>query len=205
MLDVEALSEMMADVVAGEVAKAIAPLQARIDDLEKRPAPEKGEKGDAGEPGRDGNDGADGQNGADGRGVKELLIDRTGQLIATMDDGEMKSLGPVCGKDGTPGEKGKDGRDGIDLTSFDAVVLDDDRTIEFKFASGDEERVASFKWPTMIYRDVFKEGQEYDHGDMVTWGGSLWHCDKATTAKPGTEDWTLACKKGRDGKDAKNG
>jgi hypothetical protein len=38
---------------------------------------------------------------------------------------------------------------------------------------------------------------------MVTWAGSLWHCDKATKNKPGTDDWTLAAKKGRDGKDAR--
>jgi hypothetical protein len=37
----------------------------------------------------------------------------------------------------------------------------------------------------------------------VTWGGALWHCDAPTKDKPGTENWTLAVKKGRDGKDAK--
>jgi hypothetical protein len=51
MLDVEALSEMMADVIAGEVTKALEPLQARIAELEGRPAPEKGEKGDKGDKG----------------------------------------------------------------------------------------------------------------------------------------------------------
>jgi hypothetical protein len=204
MLDVDALAAMLAPIIAGEVDKAVAPLNAQIAELKAREpvAGPPGEKGDAGSPGEPGRDGTDGKDGQDGRGVKDLLIDRDGNLIATMDDGATKSLGQIIGKDGAPG---KDGRDGIDLESFEAIVLDDDRTIELKFAGGDVERVASFKWPTMIYRDVFKEGSEYQHGDVVTWGGSLWHCDKATSAKPGTDDWTLACKKGRDGKDAKVG
>src|SRR3546814_5379608 len=43
------------------------------------PAPEKGDKG---------------------LGVKDLLIDREGQLVATFDDGSTKALGRVVGKDG---------------------------------------------------------------------------------------------------------
>jgi hypothetical protein len=59
--------------------------------------------------------------------------------------------------------------------------------------------------PAMIYQGVFKEGTEYSAGDTVTWGGSLWHCDDPTTDKPGeprSKSWTLAAKRGRDGKDA---
>jgi hypothetical protein len=195
--------EELAEAITLAVGEAVAAL----------PPPEKGEDGKNIDPGaveemvenavskavaelpppKDGND---------GRGVKDLLIDRDGNLVATMDDGEMKSLGPVIGKDGDPG---KDGRDGIDLTSFEAIVLDDDRTIELKFISGEEERVASFKWPAPIYRGVFKEGVEYAQGDVVTWAGSQWHCDEPTSDKPGTEKWTLSCKKGRDGKDAARG
>jgi hypothetical protein len=101
--------------------------------------------------------------------------------------------------------EGPPGKDGFSLEDFDCQVLDDDRTIQFSFKSGEHEHIATMKWPTVIYRNVFKEGEQYETGDMVTWGGSLWHCDKATTSKPGTEDWTLACKRGRDGKDAKVG
>src|SRR3546814_20605672 len=43
------------------------------------PAPEKGDKG---------------------LGVKDLLIDREGQLVATFDDGSTKALGRGVGKDG---------------------------------------------------------------------------------------------------------
>jgi hypothetical protein len=203
MLDVEALSEMMAGVIAEEVSKAVAPLNARIAELEARepvqgPPGEKGEKGDAGERGADGIDGKDGRDGKDGVGVTDTVKD-SGELCFTLGDGRLIRTGI------RDGEKGADGKDGLGFDDMDACVLDDDRTIELSFRRGDEEKAFTFKWPTVIYRSVFKDGEQYQQGDMVTWGGSLWHCDKATTAKPGTDDWTLAAKKGRDGKDAKNG
>lgn len=105
-------------------------------------------------------------------------------------------------RESPPGEPGKDG---LGFDDLDVCVLDDDRTIELAFRRGEEEKVFTLKWPTVIYRDVYKEGQQYEPGDMVTWGGSVWHCDKSTTTKPGTDDWTLAVKRGRDGKDAKVG
>lgn len=53
------------------------------------------------------------------------------------------------------------------------------------------------------YRGVFAAGSSYDAGDTVTFGGSLWHCNAATTDRPGdnADAWTLAVKRGRDGKD----
>jgi hypothetical protein len=54
-----------------------------------------------------------------------------------------------------------------------------------------------------IYRGVYADGAGYEPGDMVTHGGSLWHCNEATTIKPGEGAlWTLAAKRGRDGRDA---
>lgn len=53
------------------------------------------------------------------------------------------------------------------------------------------------------YRGVYATGFSYDAGDTVTFGGSLWHCDAATSDRPGENAgaWTLAVKRGRDGKD----
>lgn len=68
-----------------------------------------------------------------------------------------------------------------------------------------EEKTISI--PAMIYRGVFAPG-EYQPGDTATWAGSLWHCDEPTTDKPGevgSKGWRLAVKKGRDGKDGRNG
>ena len=67
--------------------------------------------------------------------------------------------------------------------------------------SGGERNVKSFALPVMLYRGVFAEGTEYQPGDTVTWGGSLWHCNALTTDRPGetgAAGWTLAVKKGRD-------
>lgn len=59
--------------------------------------------------------------------------------------------------------------------------------------------------PVPRYRGVWKDG-EYARGDMVTWGGSVWHANAVTSAKPGTSaDWTMAVKRGSDGKDGASG
>ena len=56
--------------------------------------------------------------------------------------------------------------------------------------------------PGLTYCGVFVEGKSYDVGELVTWGGSMWHCNEATETKPGdgSRAWTLAVKRGRDGK-----
>ena len=61
--------------------------------------------------------------------------------------------------------------------------------------------ISSFTVPAMIYKDIWKDGNEYEHGDVVTWAGSSWHCQTDTTDKPGTGDtWRLMVKRGSDGK-----
>lgn len=170
------------------------------------PSAENGQKGDAGEPGPQGEKGEtgpagkDGSDGRDGIGLADALIDRDGALVLTMTDGTMRNLGVVVGKDGLPGADGKDGAT-FTLDDFDIVPLDDERSFKFCFTHGETMHSFEFSFPVAIYRGVWRE-QAYVKGDMVTWGGSLFHCDKDTTAKPGTDDWTLAAKKGRDGKDA---
>lgn len=75
--------------------------------------------------------------------------------------------------------------------------------ITIQRASGATE-TKSFDIPVMLYRGVFKSGLDYLPGDTVTWGGSLWHCDTKTQDKPGetgSAGWTLAAKRGRDGRD----
>lgn len=93
----------------------------------------------------------------------------------------------------------------VDGVSNVDIKQDNLRTfsISLERASGVVE-VKSFDVPVTIYRDVFKAGNEYQPGDTVTWGGSLWHCNEATSDKPGetgSKGWTLAVKKGRDLRD----
>lgn len=92
-----------------------------------------------------------------------------------------------------------DGVAGIDIQHSEqrTFILTVNRT------SGTSE-TKSFDVPVMIYQGVFKSGQKYLPGDTVTWGGSLWHCDEQTQDKPGeagSKGWTLAAKRGRDGRD----
>lgn len=158
-------------------------------------------------PGKDGADGAPGEKGTDGKdgvGLADAVIDHKGALILTMTDGRTKELGVVIGKNGADGAPGKDGRDGFSLEDFDAEVMDDGRTVRLKFDKGDYAYSVELGFPVMIYRGVYEAGREYERGDTVTWGGSLWHCDaRTTTAKPDSSEkhWTLAAKKGRDGRE----
>ncbi|MDM2772855.1 phage gp6-like head-tail connector protein [Citrobacter sp. Cpo126] len=92
-----------------------------------------------------------------------------------------------------------DGVSGVDVKQENQRTF----TISLERASGTFE-VKSFDIPVTIYRDVFKSGTEYQPGDTVTWGGSMWHCNETTTDKPGepgSKGWTLAVKKGRDLRD----
>ncbi|MCE2006762.1 phage gp6-like head-tail connector protein [Enterobacter bugandensis] len=92
-----------------------------------------------------------------------------------------------------------DGVAGIDIQQSEQRSF----TLTVNRTSGASE-TKSFDVPVMIYQGVFKSGQEYLPGDTVTWGGSLWHCDEQTLDKPGesgSKGWTLAAKRGRDGRD----
>lgn len=190
----------IAHVVAGAVREATAPLIARIDALERRELllPEKGDPGEKGEPGADGRDGADGK---DGVGLADALIDKDGHLVLTMTDGRTKSLCCVVGKDGQAGAPGQDGQDGITPEFMDAEFIG--RTLRLTFGEGDRAKAVEFQMATPEYIGVFKEGETYERGDMVTWAGSCWHCDEPKGLKPGAPDsgWTLAVKAGRAGKD----
>ncbi len=200
-LDAKALADATADIVTRHVAQATAPLLKRIEQLEARPLPERGEKGDPGESIR----------GETGVGVAGALIDRSGVLVLTLSDGTQRDLGPVVGKDGRDGKDGADGlpgepgKDGFSLDDFDVNVGDDGRTIEMSFGEGEKKLIAEMKFPVVLYRGVYKEGDDYSAGDSATWGGSLWIAERDTKAKPDSPDsgWRLAVKKGRDGKDAK--
>jgi integrin beta 3 len=64
------------------------------------------------------------------------------------------------------------------------------------------------KLPIPLYENVFSEAHEYERGDMVTSGGSLWMALKdQPEGKPDgkSADWRLIVKRGRDGKDGAPG
>jgi hypothetical protein len=70
--------------------------------------------------------------------------------------------------------------------------------------TGGKDHLTKFSVPVMVYKGIWKEGT-YTKGSTVTTGGSLWHCNRDTTDKPGTsEAWQLCAKKGTDGRDGKD-
>ena len=81
----------------------------------------------------------------------------------------LEARAPEPGPPGPPGPPGVDGKDGQDGA------------------------------PGLRYLGVHVAGKTYGLGDLVTAGGSAWHCGRDTTASPGSSsDWTLMVKRGRD-------
>ena len=207
----------VAALVAAEVEKAVSAL----------PKPKDGEDGKPGANGEDVDteavaslvevsvqkavaaipvpkDGEPGKPGADGIGLAGALIDRKGELVVTLTNGETKNLGPVVGKDGDPGRDGvgKDGADGLGFEDMDERLEDEGRTIVRTYRRGDVTKEFRFSLPVVLDRGVYKDAQTYQAGDGVTWAGSFWIAQKETSAKPeGGDGWRLAVKRGRDGKD----
>ena len=95
------------------------------------------------------------------------------------------------------------GPQGLGWDDMEERLDEDGRTIVRTYRRGDQVKEFRHKMAVVLYRGVYKEGQAYDVGDTVTWGGSAWHCDTPTKDKPDGQQrcWTLMVKRGRDGKD----
>jgi hypothetical protein len=163
-----------------------------------------GQDGKDGDPGINGKDGRNGIDGKDGVGMAGAIIDRSGALVVTLTDGTTRELGPVVGKDGRDGERGEKGADGLGFDDLD-IERPDERTVLIKFTKGDLTRSFELGLNHPVYAGVFKDGEAYVPGDVVTWAGSSWHCNEATSDKPGggSKAWSLMTKRGSDGKDGK--
>ena len=135
-------------------------------------------------------DGVDGKDGRDGKDGTSVHPDTIALMVREAADKVAASM-----------PKPKDGRDGFSLEDFSMSLAEDGRTLSFLFTRGDVKVERSVKMETLIYREVWREG-EYERGDVVTWGGSAWHCKQQTTDKPGTSSaWKMMVKEGRAGKD----
>lgn len=172
-----------------------------------------GAHGKDGAPGRDGKDGINGKDGADGRDALEL------DIVDAIDPQKAYPRGTVAAyRGGLIKATRRTGPIGESLSAAgwrvilrgvaqtEVVPSDDLRTLGIRLTHTDGEVVEqTLRSPSLLYRGVFREGDQYDGGDAVTFGGSLWVALRATTTKPGdgSPDWRLAVKKGRDGRDAK--
>lgn len=187
--------EDVAPMIAEAVAKAVATI----------PTPTNGIDG------KDGADGRDGRDGADGASVSVEDVERMveGRVAGWALDFERRAQGVLeraVDRIPRPAD-GKDGRDGSDGLGFDdlSVEQNSERGAVVRFARGSQVKEFQLSFPVVLDRGVYKAESDYQRGDAVTWGGSLWIAQKdAPGDKPGEGDgWRLAVKKGRDGKDGK--
>ena len=67
-----------------------------------------------------------------------------------------------------------------------------------------EARVAEIELRGVAYKGVWQPALQYKLGDLVTYDGSIFHANTYTRCKPGngSTTWSLAVKRGADGKDA---
>ena len=184
------------DDVAPMITEAVAKAVANI------PTPANGIDG------KDGADGRDGKDGADGASVAVEDVERMveGKVAGWALDFERRAQGVLeraVDRIPRPAD-GKDGRDGVDGLGFDDLSVDHDgeRRIALKFTRAGICKEFAVELPVVLDRGVYKAEGEYQKGDAVTWGGSLWIAQKdGPESKPGEDgSWRLAVKKGRDGK-----
>ena len=137
------------------------------------------------------------------------LRDRLTRLeaTATFTTDALQILGPlrerVAAVETRPAVPGPPGPPGMGLNDYEAT-FDGERTVTLTLKSAAGAKAIDLVFPVPVYREVFRPGETYTAGDMVTWEGSTWMCRATTTTKPGEGDkaWRLAVKRGRDGKDA---
>jgi len=111
----------------------------------------------------------------------------------------------AAGRIPTPRD-GRDGRDALDLEDFEAETRDGGRVIVLRLRRGESVIEREIHTSVVLERGVYSASRAYEAGDAVTWAGSLWIAQRATSAKPETDDsWRLAVKRGRDGKDGAPG
>jgi len=135
------------------------------------------------------------QPGADGVGLAGAMIDRAGELVITTTKGEAVRLGKVVGEDG---------RDGL---SFETASGEYYAERGFVLTLGAGDRRKEFVLPYMVHRGFHRDGMGMKAGQSVTHDGALWIAKRDNASRPcleNADDWILAARKGRDGKDGKS-
>lgn len=217
-LDREALFPALIQFVKELTEPEVAKLRAMIEAL---PKPERGERGEPGPQGRDGDAGVegkpgpqgergiDGKDGRDGRDGKDGAPGRDAidiDILPDLEAAQRYSVGTWAYHNGGLVRTAVGGFqtvcEGIAGLSFIQGEDPSEITIRATLTSG-REIANSLRVPVLTYRDIYSAKNEYKRGHVVTWDGSLWHCQvESTRAVPGkSEDWKLIVKRGRDGKD----
>ena len=111
----------------------------------------------------------------------------------------LETRAPVPGPPGRDGLDGQDGADGLRVDDL-AASFDGDRTLTLSLAAGTRTKSIPIVLPIPRWQGVYTPARAYQPGDLVTWEGSAWHCQQATSSKPGDHAaaWRLMVKRGRD-------
>jgi hypothetical protein len=158
---------------------------------------------------KDGKDGEDGDDGDPGKSVtleevRSYLDAELATWALSFERRAQDTLQRAIDRMPVPkdGERGHDGKDGFSLDDLQ-IEQPDERTVVLRFARGELVREHRIRLSHPLDQGVFREGETYQRGDGVTFGGSWWIAQKdAPIGKPGlSSEWRLAVKKGRDGKD----
>lgn len=94
-------------------------------------------------------------------------------------------------------------RNDLKTALIEAVVVLDGKSLQLIRTFGDgSQKTNEIELPQLAYMGVFDAEKQYQKGDFVTHGGSMWHCNEASNDKPDESGgaWTLCVKKGRDAK-----
>lgn len=125
----------------------------------------------------------------DGLGMAGSMIDRDGNLIITMTNGETKNLGPVVGKDG------------LSMESFEMAYDADAHEVVLKAMAAGKSHEIRYPAGGIHGKGYWRDGLEAKAGEAWVQGGSLWIAKRNTTESPShsSESWFMAVRKGRDG------
>lgn len=171
--------------------------------------------------------------------VKDAMQNKDGHLVIVLSDGTTRDVGRVAGRDGVdgrngldgltgpegpPGRDGIDGKDGVDgLNGADGLgfddmsveLMEDERTVIFKFQRGETVKEFPIRFPVMLFRGAYVADAVYERGDVVSFGGSTYYATREVIGEvPGTTDsWKQQTQAGRSirgergipGKDGRNG
>ncbi|WP_341706526.1 phage portal protein [Halopseudomonas sp.] len=157
---------------------------------------------------KDGVDGKDGKDGVDGRDALEI------DVLPAINEERSYCKGTFASHNGGIwiARRKTHGMDGweciVNGWASTEIITFSERGFEVSVTDATGNKTTKqLELPAMIYRGVFTPGMHHP-GDMVTFGGSLWHCNEPTDKKPGEpgcKAWTLTAKRGRDGKDGRDG
>jgi hypothetical protein len=223
------------DVVRAELAEKIAAIPAGKDGADGEPG-RPGEKGADGKnvsaeqmrevvdavvaqllacvptpkDGNDGTAGADGNQGPPGQDGKSITLEDVLPVLESMQakwalDFERRAQALFQDAIKTM-PKPKDGNDGL---GFDDLTVErkDFRHYVLRFTRGDQVKEFNLDVPMLVYRGVYKRDEDYSVGDLVSWGGHMYHRDEPQAERRVDPDktasgWTQCVKRGNDGSSA---